>query len=63
MQWEISTHPYPVVCPVGIVHSAHWFQLLEVIEIASYIAKYSSSTLIADKTAGEKYPGALEDVY
>jgi uncharacterized protein len=30
--------------------------------IASYIAKYSSSTLIADKTAGEKYPGALEDV-
>ena len=31
-------------------------------KIASYIAKYSSSTLIADKTAGEKYPGALEDV-
>lgn len=31
-------------------------------EIASYIAKYSSSTLITDKTAGVKYPGALEDV-
>jgi len=31
-------------------------------KIASYIAKYSGSTLIADKIAGQKYPGALEDV-
>lgn len=31
-------------------------------KIASYIAKYSGSTLIADNMAGKKYPGALEDV-
>jgi uncharacterized protein len=31
-------------------------------KIASYIAKYSGSTLIADRIAGQKYPGALEDV-
>lgn len=31
-------------------------------KIASYIAKYSGSTIIADKMAGLKYPGALEDV-
>lgn len=31
-------------------------------KIASYIAKYSSSTRITDKMAGQKYPGALEDV-
>jgi len=31
-------------------------------KIASYIAKYSGSTLITDKMAGQKYPGALEDV-
>jgi len=30
--------------------------------IAWYISKKSGSTLIADKIAGEKYPGALEDV-
>jgi len=30
--------------------------------IASYIAKYSGSSLIADKIAGKAYPGALEDV-
>jgi predicted deacylase len=31
-------------------------------KIASYIAKYSGSTLIVDRVAGVKYPGALEDV-
>jgi uncharacterized protein len=31
-------------------------------KIASYIAKYSGSALIADRVAGQAYPGALEDV-
>jgi uncharacterized protein len=31
-------------------------------KIARYIAKYSASSLIADKIAGKAYPGALEDV-